>query len=130
MHHLAATHRRRHPPPGFLPPPPVTTPAAAPSPPPPPALHTQSPPAPPDITRAHRRASERPGDEQSVGALGRVLHAWEQWGAAHDTYVRAHALAPRTFDWPYLDAVVLQRLGQPAAAVARLHEALAIDPGY
>jgi tetratricopeptide (TPR) repeat protein len=83
-----------------------------------------------DISRAHSRAAEKPNDEESVGALARMLHAWEQWGAAHDAYFRAGTLAPRTFDWPYLDAVVLQRLAQPAAAVAKLELALKVSPDY
>src|SRR5438094_778795 len=28
-------------------------------------------------------------DAAAVGALGRVLHAWEQWDAAHQAYARA-----------------------------------------
>ena len=46
---------------------------------------------------------DRPTPRRS-GALGRVLHAWEQWEAAHEAYARAQALAPQAFDWPYLDA--------------------------
>ena len=51
------------------------------------------------------------------GRLGRALHAWEQWGAAHEAYARAAAIAPRAFEWRYLDAVVLQRLARHADAV-------------
>ena len=70
------------------------------------------------IARAHQDAAAHDTDAQAVGTLGRVLHAWEQWNAAHTAYTRAAALAPRTFDWPYLDAVVLQRLARPSDAVA------------
>src|SRR4029434_5752612 len=94
------------------------------------ALDTYPPAAREDISKAHRTASERPGDEQSVGALARMLHAWEQWGAAHEAYSRAATLGPRTFDWPYLDAVVLQRLAPPSDAVARLPDALKLSPDY
>ena len=59
-----------------------------------------------------------------------MLHAWEQWDAAHEAYGRVQALAPRTFDWPYLDAVVLQRLALPSDAVAKLREALKISADY
>ncbi len=83
-----------------------------------------------DISRAHQRASERPNDEQALGALARVLHAWEQWGAAHEAYGRAGAIGLHTFEWPYLDAVVLQRLAQPADAVQRLQQALKVSPDY
>jgi tetratricopeptide (TPR) repeat protein len=80
------------------------------------------------IARAYREAAERPDDAEAVGALARLLHAWEQWEAAHAAYSRAQGLAPRTLDWPYLDAVVLQRLARHAEAATRLESALAIAP--
>ena len=80
------------------------------------------------ISRAHERAAKNPSDAEAVGMLGRVLHAWEQWDAARQAYARAGALAPRTFDWPYLEAVVLQRLGRPAEAAAKLDASLRITP--
>ena len=78
------------------------------------------------IARAHRVATAQPANAEAVGTLGRVLHAWEQWDAARESYARAAALAPRAFQWPYLEAVVLQRLAKPAEAAARLEAALAI----
>jgi tetratricopeptide (TPR) repeat protein len=80
------------------------------------------------IARAYRDASARPSDADAAGNLGRTLHAWEQWDAALAAYARAEALAPRAFAWPYLRALVLQRLARPADAAARLEAALAIDP--
>ena len=65
-----------------------------------------------------------------MGALGRWLHAWEQWESAHQAYARAQALDPRAFDWHYLDAVVLQRLARHGPAAARLEQALAVKPTY
>ena len=82
------------------------------------------------LSRAHQEATARPTDADAVGALGRVLHAWEQWDGAHQAYARAQALAPRVFDWHYLDAVVLQRLARHAEAAARLEGALAASPDY
>ena len=82
------------------------------------------------ISRTHRTATERPTDAEAVGALGRVLHAWEQWDGAHQAYARAQALAPRAFEWPYLDAVVLQRLARHAEAASRLRQVLAASPDY
>ncbi len=82
------------------------------------------------VARAHRDAVRRPTDPSAVSALARTLHAWEQWGAAHDAYARAQALAPDAFEWPYLDAVVLQRLARHADAAARLERALQAAPGY
>ena len=81
------------------------------------------------IAHAYRETSEKPSDADAAGALGRTLHAWEQWDAALAAYARAEALAPRTFAWPYLHALVLQRLARAGDAVTQLQAALAIDPG-
>jgi tetratricopeptide (TPR) repeat protein len=93
-------------------------------------LDTYPPAARQAIARGYREAAERPDDAEAVGALARLLHAWEQWEAAHAVYSRAQAIAPRAFDWPYLDAVVLQRLARHAEAAPRLLAALAIAPDY
>jgi tetratricopeptide (TPR) repeat protein len=82
------------------------------------------------VSRVHRAAVARSTDAAAVGALGRALHAWEQWGGAHEAYARAQALAPRVFEWHYLDALVLERLARHADAAARLEAALAIAPDY
>src|SRR3990170_5002126 len=77
----------------------------------------------------HReRAVKSHRDGAMAGALGRVLQAWEQWDSAHQVYRRAQALAPRSFEWHYLDAIVLQRLARHGEAAARLKDALAISP--
>jgi tetratricopeptide (TPR) repeat protein len=82
------------------------------------------------VARAHGDAVRRPADPAAAGALARTLHAWELWGAAHDAYARAQALAPDVFEWHYLDAVVLQRLARHTDAAARLQQALHASPGY
>jgi len=82
------------------------------------------------ISRQYKEALARPNDAAAVGALGRLLQAWEQWDAAHAAYVRAHALAPAVLDWPYLDAIVLQRLVRQREAVDALRQALSIDADY
>ena len=82
------------------------------------------------LARAYREAAARPADVRATGTLARMLHAWEQWDAAADTYTRAEALAPNAFEWPYLHALVLQRLARPADAAAKLASALASRPGY
>lgn len=82
------------------------------------------------IARAHREAIAHPADAQGAGALGRVLQAWEQWDAARGAYARARALAPGSFEWPYLDAIVLQRLARPKDAADGLRAALAVRPDY
>jgi tetratricopeptide (TPR) repeat protein len=82
------------------------------------------------ISSAYNAAVTRSNDAPSVGALGRVLHAWEQWDAAHQAYSRAAALAPTQFEWLYLDAIVSQRLARNDEAIERLERALVITPGY
>jgi tetratricopeptide (TPR) repeat protein len=82
------------------------------------------------IARAYRDASAKPSDAAAAGTLGRTLHAWEQWDSAAVAYARAEALAPRAFEWPYLHALVLQRLARPADAAAQLRAALAVSPDY
>ena len=82
------------------------------------------------LTRVYQNAVARPADAEAAGALARMLQAWEQWDAAHQAYARAQALAPRTFAWHYLDAVVLQRLARHAEAAERLAAAVAASPGY
>ena len=80
--------------------------------------------------RPRARPPRSPTDAAAVGAFGRALHAWEQWSSAHEVYARAAALAPRAFEWRYLDAVVLQRLARHADAATRLREALSLSPDY
>ncbi len=82
------------------------------------------------ISRAHRDATMQSTKAETVGALGRVLHAWEQWDGAHQAYARAHVLAPREFAWAYLDAVVLQRLARHAESAALLRQALTASLDY
>ena len=81
------------------------------------------------LTAVDRAARAAPGDANAVGTLARTLHAWELWDAAHAAYARAAALAPRTFDWHYLDAVVLLRLARPQEALPVLERALSLEPG-
>jgi tetratricopeptide (TPR) repeat protein len=82
------------------------------------------------VSRLYKEASARPADAGAAGAVGRMLHAWEQWDSAHQAYERAAALAPSNFDWNYLDAVVLQRLARYDGAASALRRALAARPDY
>jgi tetratricopeptide (TPR) repeat protein len=82
------------------------------------------------LVRSYQAAMAQPTDVATVGALARMLHAWNQWGAAHDTYTRAQALAPRAFEWLYLDGLTLQRLARHADAANRFEEALQRSPDY
>src|SRR5438093_1460240 len=94
------------------------------------ALDSYSPAARDAISRAYQDATARSTDPVAVGTLARTLHAWEQWSAAHDAYARAQALAPRAFEWVYLDALVLQRLARYADAASRLEQALRLSSDY
>ncbi len=78
----------------------------------------------------YKNAVDRPADAQAAGALGRALHAWDQLEDAHQAYLRAHALAPKTFEWLYLDAVVLYRLARYEEAAGQFRRALALSPDY
>jgi tetratricopeptide (TPR) repeat protein len=94
------------------------------------APETYPPAARESIGRAYANAETRPADAAAAGALGRVLQAWEQFDGAHAAYARAQALAPRAFEWHYLDAVVLQRLTRNSEAAAELSRAIALSPSY
>jgi tetratricopeptide (TPR) repeat protein len=82
------------------------------------------------LSQAEREARANPGDAAGVGAVGRLLHAWEQWEPAHEAYARAATLAPGVLDWQYLDACVLERAARHEEATARLRRAVAIAPDY
>ena len=82
------------------------------------------------LVRSYQAATARPTDVDAVGALARTLHAWNQWGAAHETYERAQALAPKAFEWSYLDGLALQRLARHADAAIRFDEALRRSSSY
>ena len=82
------------------------------------------------VSKQYKEVAARPADAGAMGALGRILHAWEQWDSAHQAYERAAALAPSDFDWNYLDAIVLQRLARYDAAASALRRALAARPDY
>ncbi|MPY88449.1 MAG: tetratricopeptide repeat protein [Luteitalea sp.] len=89
---------------------------------------------PPDARRAieplYREATANADDARSVGSLAMMLHAWEQWDAAAAAYARAAHLAPQTFDWPYLAAVVAERTKQYSAVVRLLETALKLRRDY
>ena len=82
------------------------------------------------LSRPYENATAHANDAAAVGGLARALHAWEQWSSAHDAYLRAQALAPATFEWHYLDAIVLERLARHADAASHLDEALRLSPDY
>ncbi len=92
------------------------------------ALDTFPPDARTALADAVAEASRSPQDAAAAGRLGITLQAWEQWEAAHGAYLRAHALAPASADWCYLDGIVLQRLMRLAEAAAALEKAARLQP--
>jgi tetratricopeptide (TPR) repeat protein len=82
------------------------------------------------LADVYRDAAAQPDSKEAVGALAKRLHAWEVWEPAHETYARVRRLAPESFEWHYLDAVVLQRLARHAEAVDALKQALVRSPEY
>ena len=64
------------------------------------------------VEPAYQAALARPSDAAAVGALARILQAWQELDAAHQAYRRAQVLAPKIFDWWYLDGIVLPRLAR------------------
>ena len=82
------------------------------------------------VVRLMEEATAQPTNVVAAGALGKTLHAWEQWESAHQAYARARALSRDGRDWSYLDAIVLQRLARLDAAAAALKQALRASPDY
>ena len=82
------------------------------------------------ISKAYKDAIARPSDVAAIATLARVLHAWDLWEPAHESYTRCQSLAPANLGCQYLDALVLQRLARHADAAGRFKQALAATPGY
>src|SRR5512132_847383 len=104
--------------------------AAAQEPLPPLAIDAYPPAAREEIGRVYRKAQSDQDNPASVGKLAQVLQAWGQFEPAHEAYRRAQRLAPRAFEWHYLDGVVLQRLTRHREAVEQFTQAAAITPSY
>ena len=73
------------------------------------------------------------GLPESDRLRGRLALAYDANGfteAAATTYAQAHALQPGEFLWPYMGAFAHATRGDLDGAVARVEEAIAIDPAY
>jgi len=81
------------------------------------------------LAAGQERASQAPREAGPTGALGMLLHAYEQLEPALACYRRARLLDPQAFEWPYLEGIVLQRLAQQTEAVEALRAAARLDPG-
>ena len=78
----------------------------------------------------HQAAIARPSDAGAVRSLAETLHAWEQWEAAHQAYVRCQALSPGGVECHYLDAVVLRRLALFDDAARQFKQAVSLESAY
>jgi tetratricopeptide (TPR) repeat protein len=82
------------------------------------------------LQQAYDAARQHPLSAQAVGRLGMLLHLYNHPDQALECYERASALAPRAFEWPYYEALLLARRKQYAVAAERLRQALRIEPDY
>ena len=94
------------------------------------ALDTLAPAARAQIEQAWARARANPTDAASVGELGMVLHAYEQYASAEAAYRRARGLDPRSFQWAYGLGVIQAQTGKHADAVQSLRASVDLDPKY
>ncbi len=82
------------------------------------------------VAEALSRAEQEPRSASAAGALGMLLHAYDQLEPAEACYRQARRLEPRAFEWAYLEGTVEGRLGRHEAAVAALRDALRAQPAY
>jgi tetratricopeptide (TPR) repeat protein len=80
------------------------------------------------IERAQSEAKARPQDARSIGNLGMVLHAYNQYVAAAQAYSRALALEPQRFDWASLLGLAELEQGQFEVAAKSFRWALKMRP--
>lgn len=74
------------------------------------------------------RAAADPGNAALAGAWGRALYAYGLYEAAEQSFARARALAPKSFEWAYLLGVVRSDRGRFPEAEEALRAAAAIRP--
>ncbi len=82
------------------------------------------------IEPAYSATRISPKDPRSVGQLGMLLDAHNQYDAAAACYERARALDPLAFRWEYYLGNIHLVQGKPVEAIADLRRALQIDPNY
>ena len=81
------------------------------------------------IHGARTAALSNPGDAESAGRLGMALQAYQLRGHAEACYLRARALAPGDWRWPYYLGVLDSASGRHDRAAERFAEAMASRPG-
>ena len=75
-------------------------------------------------------AQANPESGSHRGTLGLAFEANGYDAAALDTYAQAEALDGEAFEWPYLQAILLQQQARFDEALERMDRALEIDPDY
>ena len=75
-------------------------------------------------------AERAPDDPESVGRLGMVFEAYQDFERARVCYQRVRALMPNDFRWTYYNANVEAKLGSRPEAVGLLKAALKLSADY
>jgi tetratricopeptide (TPR) repeat protein len=81
------------------------------------------------ITAALADVRAKP-DAASLGRLGKIFHAYEQYDRAATCFARAHELEPREVRWAYYLGLAHSAAGRTGDAIASLREAARLDPRY
>ena len=71
-----------------------------------------------------------PEDAEARGRLGMAYEMNDLEDAALLAYAQAEGLDPTDFRWPYFQALVVSRQGNPEAALVHLERALSVDAEY
>lgn len=82
------------------------------------------------IRLAHHEARRDARNAEAVGKLGMIFQAYGKYELAEICYLRASALAPRSFRWLYYLGNVQGWLGKHRQAISNVREALKRDAGY
>ena len=82
------------------------------------------------VEEAFAAARADPKNPASVGKLGMVLHAYEEFGSATAAYGGARVLEPESFAWIYYHGRVLVRAARAEEGFEVLQEAVSLRPQY
>ncbi|MDE0177092.1 MAG: tetratricopeptide repeat protein [Gammaproteobacteria bacterium] len=83
------------------------------------------------VLREHIEAAQAdPASGSRRGTLGLAYEANGYDAAALESYAQAEALDGDAFEWPYLQAILLQQQARFDEALERMDRALEIDPDY
>lgn len=83
-----------------------------------------------EATRLIEAVNAAPDDGQSAGLAGIFAHAHERPDMAMTYYRRASELEPETFQWPYLNGILLADAGDDGAAAASFEKAARLNAEY